>query len=62
MLKLLNKVNHSQQQEKKEEKTSTIHSITKPSPRFPDGVTILSNPRSGARRQGDPRLISGFLF
>jgi hypothetical protein len=51
----------------KKKQKPTIHSInkqiTKLSPMVPSGVAIMSHPRGGARRRGDPRLISGsFVF
>jgi hypothetical protein len=41
---------------KKKNQHSINKQITKPSPRVPSGVAIMSHPR------GDPRLISGSFF
>ena len=48
-------------------KNKNQHSInkqtTKPSPRVPSGVAILSHPRGGARRRGEPSIDFGvFCF
>jgi hypothetical protein len=48
---------------KKTKQKPTIHSInkqiTKLGPRVPSGVAILSHPRGGARRRGDPSIGFG---